>query len=176
MEVVLALLVFLMMIVLVAAVIPVTVRLARSNADYNQSASLVLHKLSQLQEAGYQNMSGPALGQNNLAIVDGTPTTPASNLSGDQASTFEFTQTDLLWQYFSGGMDDSGDQVTGSRSPHGYLYIAPYPPSATTVTSGSSTITVYGLIRVTVTIQWWTAGGQMQSFSATALLPRASVN
>lgn len=176
MEVVLAMLILVMMVVLVAAVVPVTVRMARSNSDYSQASSLVLHKLSQLQEAGYQNMSGPALGQSRLAIVDGNPTTPASNLNGDQSGSFEFTQTDLLWQYFSGGTDAAGNRVTGSRSPHGYLYIAPYAPSVTTITSGGTTTTVYTLIRVTVTLQWWTLSGRMQSFSATALLPRTSVS
>lgn len=173
MEVVLSLVIVLFMVVMVAAVVPSSLRTSRYSADYSQAASLVQHKINQLQDAGYSGMTGPNLGGNGLDIVDGNPSTPATNTLGDQTASFEFTQRDHLWQYFQGGMDSTGAQVTGANSPRGYIYLAPYGPSAYTNTAGA---TEYGLVRATVTVQWWTSKGNMQSFSGTTLLPRATVN
>lgn len=168
-----SLIIVLFMVLMVAAVVPSSLRTSRYSADYSQAASLVQHKVNQLQDAGYNAMTGPSLGGGGLKIVDGSPGSPATNPLGDQSATFEFTDRDYLWQYFPGGMDDSGAQVTGTGSPHGYIYLAPYAPSAYTNTAGA---TEYGLIRATVTVQWWTSKGNMQSFSGTTLIPRTTVN
>ena len=172
-EVVLSLIVLMFMVILVAAVIPTSLRNTRYSADFSQAASLVQHKINQFQDAGYSNMSAPSLGQSGLKLVDGTPSTPATNARGAASGTFEFTDTDKLWQYFNGGMDSSGNQLTGATTPQGYIYIAPYTPSAYINTAGA---TEYGLVRITITIQWWTGKGSMQSFSGTTLVPRAVVN
>lgn len=172
-EVVLSLIVLMFMVILVAAVIPTSLRNTRYSADFSQAASLVQHKINQFQDAGYFAINGPTLGQNGLEIVDGTPGSPANNLHGSQSATFEFTDTDKLWQYFNGGMDSSGNRVTGSHSPRGYIYISPYEPSQY---DNASLGIKYGLVRVTITIQWWTGKGNMQSFSGTTLVPRAVVN
>jgi type II secretory pathway pseudopilin PulG len=173
MEVVLSLVVLMFMVLLVAAVIPASLRNTRYSADFSQAASLVQHKINQLQDAGYNNISGPRLGGNGLSIVDGNPGSPASNTLGDQSATFEFTDRDRLWQYFNGGMDETGNKITTGNIPRGYLYISPYTPSASTNAAGTSE---YGLIRATITIQWWTSKGNMQSFSGTTLIPKAVVN
>ncbi|WP_309721785.1 hypothetical protein [Armatimonas sp.] len=172
-EVVLALVVLMFMAIMVTAVVPISLRTVRTSSDFTQATSLVQHKVNQLQDAGYTNLTGPGLGQNGLEIVDGTPGTPATNTLGNATATFEFTDTDKLWQYFAGGMDDTGARVTNATSPRGYLYIAPYAPSSYTNAAGA---TEYGLIRATVTVQWWTSKGQIQSFSATTLIPRVTVN
>ena len=172
-EVVLSLVVLMFMVLLVAAVLPISLRNARYNADFSQATSLVQHKLNQLQDAGYANMTGPLLGSTGLSIVDGSPNTPASNGLGAASATFEFTERDHLWEFFSGGMDAEGNRVTHGNIPRGYLYIAPYSPSAYTNAVGQ---TEYGLIRATVTVQWWTSKGNLQSLSGTTLIPRAVVN
>jgi type II secretory pathway pseudopilin PulG len=172
-EVVLSLLIVLFMVVMVAAVVPSSLRTSRYSADFSQAASLVQHKINQLQDAGYNGMNGPNLGGSGLAIVDGSPSAPATNPRGVETVTFEFTDRDKIWQYFAGGMDSTGVQLTGANSPHGYIYLAPYAPSAYTNAAGASE---YGLIRATVTVQWWTSKGNMQAFSGTTLIPRATVN
>jgi type II secretory pathway pseudopilin PulG len=173
MEVVLSLVILMFMVLMVAAVIPASLRNTRYSSDFSQAASLAQHKVNQLQDAGYMSMTGPILGQSGLKLVDGNPGNPANNTAGDQSATFEFTNTDRLWQYFNGGMDEAGNQIVDANSPHGYLYIAPYTPSVYNSAAGSAE---YGLIRATVTIQWWTSKGNMQSFSTTTLIPRAIVN
>ena len=172
-EVVLAMVVMLFMTILVAAVVPISLRTAHYNSDFTHAASLVQHKINQLQDAGYYAIDGPTLGQNGLKIVDGTPGSPANNLNGSQSCDFEFTDTDKLWQYFSGGMDSAGNRVTDSRSPRGFIYISPYEPSQF---DNAALGMKYGLIRATVTVQWWTSKGRMQSFSGTTLIPRVMVN
>lgn len=171
MEVVLSLIILMFMVILVAAVVPVSLQNTRYSADFSQAASLVQHKINQFQDAGYFALNGPTLGQNGLKIVDGTPGSPASNLSGSESATFEFTDTDKLWQYFNGGMDDAGGRIIGSRSPRGYIYISPFEPS-----QYDNAAIKYGLVRVTITIQWWTGKGTPQSFSGTTLIPRVTVN
>lgn len=173
MEVVLSLLIVLFMVVMVAAVVPSSLRTSRYSTDFSQAASLVQHKINQLQDAGYNGMNAPNLGGHGLAIIDGSPNSPATNPLGDQSVTFEFTDRDKLWQSFAGGVDATGARITGSNTPRGYIYLAPYSPSAYTNTAGA---TEYGLIRATVTVQWWTSKGNMQAFSGTTLIPRATVN
>ena len=172
-EVVMALVVLMFMAIMVTAVVPISLRTVRTSSDFTQATSLVQHKVNQLQDAGYTSITGPGLGQSGLKIIDGTPGTPATNTLGDATATFEFTDADKLWQYFAGGRDDTGVRVTNATSPRGYLYIAPYAPSSYT---NAASVTEYGLIRATVTVQWWTSKGQMQSFSATTLIPRVTVN
>lgn len=168
-EVILALAIFSAMIVMVGAMIPITIQAVRYSTDYNQAQTVVMKKIAQLQEAGYTNINGPSLGQNNLDIVDGTPTTPATNTEGSQTATFEFTVTDNLWRFFGGGTNTNGTQNTSStRRPRGYIFIEPYIPSLIT---GSSPAT-YSMIRATVVIQWWGWGSRsrMKSYTASTLL------
>lgn len=172
-EVVLSLVILLFMGVMVTAVLPISLGMTRASADYTHAASLVQHKINQLQDAGYTKLTGPSLGQSGLKLVDGTPGAPATNATGSATATFEFTDCDRLWQYFSGGMDESGNQVISATSPRGYLYLAPYAPSSYVNATG---VTEYGLVRATVTVQWWTSRGRPQSFSATTLIPRVNVN
>ena len=173
-EVMFALMVFMAMVVMVAAVIPITARAVRYSTDYNQAQILVMKKIAQIQEAGYTNMTGPLLGQNGLDIVDGTPSTPATNAQGDQTASFEFTTTDNVWRFFPGGATSSGTQdTTSTQRPRGYIFIAPFTTSAISGTSP----TAYGTIRVTVVVQWWGWGSRsrMQSYSATTLVSRTPV-
>lgn len=171
-EVVFAMFILMLMALMFAVVVPTSARSTRYASDYAQASSVVMHKLNQVQDAGYANMDGPGLGGSGALIVDGSPSTPANNDNGDQTFTAEFTDRDKLWEYFSGGRDASGNRITSGNIPRGYLYVSPYAPSA--ITSGSTT--TYSLVRVTATVQWWNAKGQLQTFSATTLVPKTTVN
>lgn len=165
-ETLIALGVFLAMVWMAATLLPATAGLNRASADYAVAQNLVAGKRAQLLELGYYGMNGPALGQSGKGLVDGTPATPTSaqNAGGSRSATFEFTQTDGLVAYFSGA-------AVSAIAPRGFVYLAPYDPSAQVV-SGS---TVYGFIRATVTVQWRTTRGQLRSFSQTTLIPRVKL-
>lgn len=170
----LALTVFLGMFLLLAVLLPVTARAVRYSTDFNQAQSITLKKLAQLQEAGFANMTGPSLGQSGLQVVDGTPSTPATNDRGDETASFEFSTTDRLWTFFPGGANADGTQNTvGARRPRGYVFLEPYNPSAIT---GSSP-TTYSLIRATVVVQWWGWGSQsrMRTYTATTLISKTTI-
>ena len=168
-EVVMAMFVLSMMALMCAAVIPAATRSSHYTADYSQAQSLVMHKINQVQEAGYTNMNGPGLGQSGQDVVDGTPTSPtaSANAGGSQSASFEFTTTDNLWRYFPGGANSSGTASTASNRPRGFLSIAPYSPSSV---SG-----VYDFIQVTITVQWTDARGRTQNYGATTLVARNKV-
>ncbi len=162
------------MLMLVGAMVPLMVRSVRYASDFNQAQSLAMHKVAQLQEAGYENIEGIRLNQNALDIIDGTNNAPQDNVNGDKSATLEFTVTDNVWRYFPGGTTSSGAQDTGNPTrPRGYIFISPYTPSA--LTSGG--VTRYNLIQATVVVQWWGWGSrnQMHNYSTTALLSRTPV-
>ncbi len=174
MEVFLALIVLSALVVLVGAMIPLMARSVRASTDFSQAQSLAMHKIAQLQEAGYSNIEGARLNQNGLKIVDGTGTAPLSNSNGDKSASLEFTTTDNLWRYFPIGTTSSGTQdTTSSNRPRGYIFIAPYTPSAVTV----SGVTRYPMIQVTVVVQWWGWGSrnQMKNYSTSILLSETAV-
>ncbi|MBB6049742.1 prepilin-type N-terminal cleavage/methylation domain-containing protein [Armatimonas rosea] len=173
-EVMLAMMILSSMIVLAGMTLPIMARSVRYASEFNQAQMLVMHKIAQLQEAGYSNIEGSQLNQNGLMIIDGTGTAPLNNANGDVSTTVEFTTTDNLWRYFPGGMTSSGTQDTTSATrPRGYIFIEPFTPSV--VTTGSTTS--YNLIRVTVTVQWWGWGGvsQMHHYSASTLISKTLV-
>jgi Tfp pilus assembly protein PilV len=173
-EVFLAMVVLTAILMLVGAMVPLMVRSVRYASDFNQAQSLTMHKVAQLQEAGYENIEGVRLNQSVLKIIDGTGTAPQSNANGDKSATLEFTVTDNVWRYFPGGATTTGTQNTTSATrPRGYIFISPYTPSA--VTSGG--VTRYNLIQATVVVQWWGWGSrnQMHNYSTTALLSRTTV-
>ena len=161
-------------LVIVGATLPVMARSVRYATDFNQAQSLVMHKIAQLQEAGYDKIEGSDLNQNSLDIVDGTGTAPLNNANGDQSATLEFTVVDNLWRFFPGGANSNGTQNTTSATrPRGYIFIEPFTPSA--VVNGSTT--TYNLIRITVTVQWWGWGSrnQMHYYSASTLISKTVV-
>lgn len=173
-EVMLAMIILTSMIIITGATLPIMARSVRYASEFNQAQMLVMHKINQLQEAGYENIEGADLNQNGLKIIDGTGTAPLNNANGDVSATVEFTTTDNLWRYFPGGMTASGTQNTSSATrPRGYIFFEPYTPSA--VVNGSTT--TYTLIRVTVTVQWWGWGSrhQMHHYSASTLISKTII-
>jgi Tfp pilus assembly protein PilV len=120
-EVMLALIVFLMMTLMFAAVFPIAVRAAHYSNDYAQAALLAQHKLDQLRSAGFDKLDYADLA--GLGIVDQVP-----NFSG---SSYTFTGVDNLDSFFPSGSsgtiviaDYSSLSNVGSPPPGGNVYVA----------------------------------------------------
>lgn len=150
MEVMLALMVFTLMALLTAAVIPMSARSVRYGNDYVQAATLVSHKVNQLQEAGYLNMNRN-LANTTYKVVDGNGSLPtaSSNTTGTKSGSATFTDMDELDTYFVGGVSE----------PKGTIAIAPFAPSLNSKTGA------YSVIEATVTVNWRDVRGRSQSFA-----------
>lgn len=171
-EVIIALFCVTMFAVMIGATIPIATRANSNNRTYAAALAICAHKLQQCQSAGFTAMTGPLLGQSGRLIVDGTPSTPASNAGGASVASFEFSDTESLWQTFPSGTTSAGTKSTGSLRPVGTLSIAPYAPS---LISGSGAAAIYGLIQVTATITWYDSKGLSHSVSLDTMVPREAM-
>jgi type II secretory pathway pseudopilin PulG len=162
-EVMFALIILAAMAVMFGVIMPVAGRNTRYAADYAQASSLVMHKINQIQEAGFDNMDAPGF---TAAGITDTISLPTNNDTGAQQFTAEFTTIDNLAQFFN---DKAGAPANSTDKPHGYIYIAPYSASLLAVPG------TYSLIRATVMVQWKNSRGQVQSFSATTLVPKTTI-
>jgi hypothetical protein len=157
-EVVLALVIFTMMALMTAALVPMAARSNRYGNDYAQAATLAMHKINQLQEAGYTNINRNLNG--TLLVVDsnGSLPTTATNVNGAGSGSATFTTRDGLSSYFVGGASD----------PVGTIYVAPYTPSL--VSTG-----VYAAIEARVLITWRDVRGRQQSFSVKTIISKSPI-
>ncbi|MGC4043474.1 MAG: prepilin-type N-terminal cleavage/methylation domain-containing protein [Armatimonas sp.] len=157
MEVMLALIIFTLMALLTAAVVPMSARSVRYGNDYTQAATLAAHKVNQLQEAGYTNMNRN-LANNTYRVVDsnGTLPTVSNNATGTRSGSADFTTIDGLSTYFVGGISQ----------PKGTISIAPFAPSRNTTTGA------YAAIEATVTVTWRDVRGRQQSYSSKTFITR----
>ena len=157
MEVVLALVIFTMMALMTAALVPMAARSNRYGNDFSQAATLAMHKVNQLQEAGYDNMNRNLYG--TLLVVDSNGSLPTANTSGSSSSNAAFTTRDNLTSYFVGG----------TSNPSGTIYLAPFTPSLDATTSA------YSVIEARVVINWKDVRGRQQSFSMKTLISKSPV-
>lgn len=157
-EVVLALVIFTMMAMMTAALVPMAARSNRYGNDYSQAATLAMHKINQLQEAGYANMNRNLNGTLLAVDSNGSLPTTTTNVNGAGSGSATFTTRDSLSTYFVGGVSD----------PVGTVYVAPYTPSL--VSAG-----VYSVIEVRVLITWRDVRGRQQSFSAKTLISKTPI-
>jgi hypothetical protein len=157
MEVILALIIFTLMGLMVAAAIPISARSVRYGNDYVQASTLAMHKVNQVQEAGYTNMNRNL---NTLGVVDGNGSLPSSsnNLNGDKSGTATFTTRDNMATYFVGGVS----------APVGNLSIAPYAPSMSVVGG----VTRYSVIEVTIEVRWRDVRGSQQNYFTKTLVSK----
>jgi type II secretory pathway pseudopilin PulG len=166
-EVSLALIVFLMMTLMFAAVFPTAMRAGELSNRYSQASLLAQHKLNQLRQAGYAKLDYTDL--NGLGFVDTMSSPPTS-----YPCIFSFTQSDDLVPNSNGkGYFPSGTVGT--------ITISNYE-SATTPTSstlpvnspalaGSNTSITSGNMKlVTVTISWPGQGGANGSYTASTMI------
>lgn len=154
-EVALALVIFTLMVVLFAAVFPMTVRGAQYGNNYTQASMIAQHKMDQLRSAGYARLNLRDL--TNLAVID------AAQPSGYPASvgsrtTYSFTTADALVN--SGGTQ--GYFPPGSR---GTVTISDYA-----ALHPSSGIAANTMAYVTVTLAWTGGGISNGSYSTSAII------
>ena len=164
-EVLVALFCMVVLVLMVGTAVPLAIRGNQNNQAFMVATTACLHKLRQCQAAGFTAMTGPLLGQSGRQIVDGTPTTPASNSGGGQTGSFAFTDTDTLWKVMPSGLNPDGTKNTGTFRPQGSLTIAPYTPS---LISGTN----YGLIQVTATVLWYDTRNLPHRISMHTMVPR----
>ena len=161
-----------MFAIMIGTTVPIAARANSNNQTYAAAASICTHKLHQCQSAGFTAMTGPLLGQSGRLIVDGTPATPSTNAGGASVASFEFSDTEMLWQTFPSGATTSGVKSTASTRPVGTLAITPYVPS---LISGSGASAIYGLIQVTATITWYDNKGRVHSISLDTMVSREAM-
>jgi archaellum component FlaF (FlaF/FlaG flagellin family) len=157
-EVYLALIVFTLMALMVAAVIPMSARSVRYGNDYTQAATLAMHKVNQLNEAGYSNINRNL--NSPLVVVDSNGSLPSAtnNVNGDKTGSSTFTTRDNMATYFVGGVSD----------PTGTISIAPFTPSISVV----SGVTSYSIIQATVTVNWRDVRGRQQTYVTRTLISK----
>ena len=154
-EVALALIVFSLMIVLFAAVFPMTVRGARYGSNYTQAAMIAQHKMDQIRSAGYARLDLNDL--TNLAVIDSPQPSgyPATVTGG---ATYSFTTADsLVNSGTTQGFFAPGSQGTVTVCD----YAALHP---------SSGIAANTMDYVTVTLTWSGGGISKGSYSTSAVI------
>ena len=153
MEIVLALMVFMMMTLVFAAVFPLALRGAQFSNNYSQAALLAQHKIDQLRAAGFSKMDYADL--NSLGIVDAMATPPTG-----LPATYAFTNADSL--------------VSNGASQG---FFPPGSSGALSIVDGSAlnaTVPVGQVDDVTVTVTWSGAGISSGSYRASAMIVKMS--
>ncbi|MBV9850326.1 MAG: prepilin-type N-terminal cleavage/methylation domain-containing protein [Armatimonadetes bacterium] len=149
MEVTLALIIFLMMTLVFAAVFPVAVRGAQFSNNYAQAAQLAQHKIDQLRAAGFSKMDYTDL--YNQGIIDAMNAPPAS-----LPYSFTFTGADNL---VSAGTTQ-GFFPPGSA---GTISVVDYSTMNPTVPAGQ-------VDYVTIAINWSGGGISSGSYQVSAMI------
>lgn len=155
MEVVLAMVIFLMMSVMFAAVFPIAVRAGKLSNNYAQAAQLAQHKIDQVRAAGINKLGYSDL---NAAQIIDPMATPPSGLP----ATYTFTAVDGLAP--SGG--NGGYFPPGST---GTLTISDY--NAYLTSQGKVSPVPTGVMDyITINIQWSGGGVSSGSYTTSALI------
>jgi len=124
MEVMLALIVFMMMTLMFAAAFPVAVRAARISNNYAQATELAQHKIDHLRSASYSNLSSVSILQGRGIIDSPQPTGyPITNPTGftTGSAQYTFTTTDSLTNYFPPGSTGVVTISPDSAAPSGQM-------------------------------------------------------
>lgn len=148
-EVVVAMMIFLAMVLMFAAVFPIAVRGSIFGNDYAQAVALCQHKMDQLRQETYSKLGNTGSVLYNDSVIDqsAVPTTlPYS---------YTFTNCDNLSSFFP----------TGASAPSGTILISQDP----NVSSGN----VYD---VTVTITWDSPNNGVSSYSLHAMIVKNEPN
>ena len=148
-EVTLALIVFLLMTLMFAAVFPMAVRAAQSSNTYAQAALVARHKLDQLRSAGKNNLTGTTVATKLITTLN---IADAQNADG----SFDFTTVDNLTGaggYFPAGA--TGTIVITDASQMAGLYS---PPPAGQV------------VYVTVKVRWTGLSGVASQYQTSTFI------
>jgi type II secretory pathway pseudopilin PulG len=166
-EVALALIVFLMMTLMFAAVFPTAMRAGEISNRYAQASLLAQHKLNQLRQAGYSKLDYTHL--SGLGFVDTMASPPTS-----YPCILSFTQVEDLVPNSNGkGYFPSGTVGTITISN----YESTTAPTSTTLPvntpplAGSNTnISASNMMLVTVSIIWPGQGGAGGSYTTSTMI------
>lgn len=149
-ETVFALTIFTMMALLFSAVLPVSQRAARSNAEYAQAAALAQHKIAQMRAAGFSSLQNPA-SLAALGIID----------SGSATSqAVPYTASFLANDHLANGVAGSGlfpAAATATIRVADYSSLNPVVPAGT-------------VDSVTVTLSWPNANSAGGAYAMSCLI------
>ena len=161
--------IFTIMILLFAAIIPIATRSTKYGNTYAVASSMALHKINQLESLGYTQMDGAVL--ETKQVVDSGWSGASPNPNGMETVSGEFTEVDKLWKFFPGGETSSGTRNTGAEAPKGILTLEPWTASVQTIGG----IKIASLIRATVTLEWQVGKNPRSKFTVTRLIPKAKI-
>lgn len=156
-EMMIALFVFGMMVTLFGALMPIAGLGSRSSGSYAQAALLAQHKVDQVRQGGFHNLTGSQLV--NMGIIDanadGTPMTTAVP-SGLPAGTtsYSFTAVDTL-------VDSGTNKGYFPTGAQGVISLSPALSG-----QGGSAPQVAQALQVTVTLTWPKSVGATSNGSA----------
>ena len=154
-EVTLALIVFLLMTLMFAAVFPMAVRAAQSSNLYAQAALVARHKLDQLRSAGKNNLTGTSASV-AASLITSLNIADAQNADG----SYDFTSADNLTGasgYFPAGA--TGTFVITDASQ----MAAQIPAMTTTPASGH-------VVYVTVKVRWTGLSGVPSQYQTSTFI------
>ena len=175
-EVMFMLMMFTMMTMVFAAIIPTMARASGQSNLYTTVSSIAQSKVTQLQEAGYFNIDSVHLGSTGRNVID-TETTPSlpSNTDGQGVATFTFTNKEALWKYLPGGMLSNGQINTdSSQAPYGTIKIEPAPNMLYIEDASTSNAPVAAMIKATITISWKPPTTPRTNYTIITFIPRAT--
>lgn len=148
-EVTVAMMIFLAMVLMFAAVFPLAVRTALFSNNYAQAVALCQHKMDQLRQEGFTNLSDTGNVLSSDSVIDATTPPTAYPYS------YTFTTCDNLASYYPSG-------ATGTITIN-----------QATNTAGSAMTTVD---TVAITIQWTTGSKGTSSYTLNAMIVKNEPN
>lgn len=155
-EVTLALIVFLMMTLVFAAVFPTALRSAKFSNNYSQAAQIAQHKIDQMRAAGISNITYTGLLNQN--IID--PVTPAPT---GLPFTAPFTLTDGL---ANNGSGNNGYFPVGST---GTITVQDYHTINSAIPTGQ-------MDYVTVALNWTNGSAAPSQYQVSAIIIKMKHN
>jgi len=155
-EVALALIVFAMMTILFAAVIPMTMRGAQYSGNYSQAALLTQHKMDQIHSAGHSRLSQTSLAGNNIIDQNQPQGFPVNTGTG---TMYSFTTADAL---INDGVTTKGYFPPGSQ---GTVTVSDW-----TALHPAAGVPANSMAYVTVTVSWTGGGVHDGSYTTSAVI------
>lgn len=143
-ELAISLFVFGMMLLLFGAIFPVVSKSGQAGSNYGQAALLGQHKIDQIREGGYNNLTAALLVSEKIidSNADGTPKTAAvpAGLPGG-TSAYSFTTVDNL----------VNNGANKGYFPAGSTGVLSFGPA---LSNQGSPPTVAQALQVTITVSW----------------------
>lgn len=155
-EVGMALVVFMMMTLVFAAIFPIAVRGSKMSDNYAQGAQIVQHKIDQMRTAGFAKLTYSGL--TGAGIIDPMASPPAT-----LPATYHFENIDNL-------VTNNGNTGYFPPGSTGTITIQDYATYAASKGVSSGLPTVGAVDYVTVTVNWVGGGVPSGTYSASAMI------